>query len=85
VLPDRSAGHARGDRRRANAGQTLDHSGAGAAAPMSREGVDHALRTLRDERDRIRAALSEARIGNGVYYMPPLHLQPALRFLGWEA
>jgi dTDP-4-amino-4,6-dideoxygalactose transaminase len=33
------------------------------------------------ERDRIRAALSEAEIGNAQYYLPPLHLQPALRFL----
>jgi len=34
------------------------------------------------ERDRIRAALTEAEIGNAQYYLPPLHLQPALRFLG---
>jgi dTDP-4-amino-4,6-dideoxygalactose transaminase len=36
------------------------------------------------ERDRIRAALQEAGIGTGVYYSTPLHLQPALRFLGWN-
>jgi dTDP-4-amino-4,6-dideoxygalactose transaminase len=35
------------------------------------------------ERDRIRAALTEAGIGNAQYYLPPLHLQPALRFLGY--
>jgi dTDP-4-amino-4,6-dideoxygalactose transaminase len=35
------------------------------------------------ERDRIRAALQAADIGTGVYYTTPLHLQPALRFLGW--
>ena len=34
------------------------------------------------ERDRIRGALSEAGIGNAQYYLPPLHLQPALRYLG---
>jgi dTDP-4-amino-4,6-dideoxygalactose transaminase len=34
------------------------------------------------ERDRIRAALSEAGIGNARYYLPPLHLQPAFRSLG---
>jgi dTDP-4-amino-4,6-dideoxygalactose transaminase len=34
------------------------------------------------ERDRIRAALTEAEIGNAEYYLPPLHLQPALRYLG---
>ncbi|MFI0410469.1 hypothetical protein [Actinomadura sp. 3N508] len=39
------------------AGLTLEQSGAGAAAPMSREGVDHALRRLRDERDRISTSL----------------------------
>jgi dTDP-4-amino-4,6-dideoxygalactose transaminase len=36
------------------------------------------------ERDRICAALREAGIGTAVYYDPPLHLQPALRYLGWE-
>ncbi|HUQ23910.1 MAG TPA: DegT/DnrJ/EryC1/StrS family aminotransferase [Gaiellaceae bacterium] len=36
------------------------------------------------ERDRIRAALSEAEIGNAQYYLPPLHLQPALSYLGYQ-
>jgi dTDP-4-amino-4,6-dideoxygalactose transaminase len=36
------------------------------------------------ERDRIRAALTEAGIGSATYYTTPLHLQPALRFLGYE-
>jgi dTDP-4-amino-4,6-dideoxygalactose transaminase len=36
------------------------------------------------ERDRIRAALDEAKIGSATYYTTPLHLQPALRFLGGE-
>jgi dTDP-4-amino-4,6-dideoxygalactose transaminase len=35
------------------------------------------------ERDRIRKALSDAEIGNAQYYLPPLHLQPALRYLGY--
>jgi dTDP-3-amino-3,4,6-trideoxy-alpha-D-glucose transaminase len=35
------------------------------------------------ERDRIRAALKEAGIGNAVYYVTPLHLQPALTYLGY--
>jgi dTDP-4-amino-4,6-dideoxygalactose transaminase len=35
------------------------------------------------ERDRIREALDEAEIASGVYYTTPLHLQPALRFLGY--
>jgi dTDP-4-amino-4,6-dideoxygalactose transaminase len=36
------------------------------------------------ERDRIVAALREAEIGCATYYLPPLHLQPSLRFLGYE-
>jgi len=35
------------------------------------------------ERDRIRAALVEAGIGTATYYTTPLHLQPALKFLGY--
>jgi dTDP-4-amino-4,6-dideoxygalactose transaminase len=36
------------------------------------------------ERDAIRNALREAGIGTAAYYVTPLHLQPALRFLGYE-
>ena len=36
------------------------------------------------ERDRIREALTEAGIGNAQYYLPPLHLQPAMRHLGYR-
>jgi dTDP-4-amino-4,6-dideoxygalactose transaminase len=36
------------------------------------------------ERDRIRAALTERGIGSAEYYLPPLHLQPALRYLGYR-
>ncbi len=36
------------------------------------------------ERDRLRAALTEAGIGSAQYYLPPLHLQPALRYLGYR-
>ena len=35
------------------------------------------------ERDRIRKALAAEGIGNAQYYEPPLHLQPALRYLGY--
>ena len=35
------------------------------------------------ERERIAAALDAAEIGNAPYYVTPLHLQPALRYLGW--
>jgi dTDP-4-amino-4,6-dideoxygalactose transaminase len=36
------------------------------------------------ERDLIVAALKDAGIGTATYYTTPLHLQPALRFLGHE-
>ena len=36
------------------------------------------------DRDRFREALSEAEIANASYYVVPLHLQPALRYLGWK-
>jgi dTDP-4-amino-4,6-dideoxygalactose transaminase len=36
------------------------------------------------ERDRIAAALAEREIASAAYYATPLHLQPALRHLGWE-
>ncbi|MFL5930837.1 MAG: DegT/DnrJ/EryC1/StrS family aminotransferase [Gaiellaceae bacterium] len=37
------------------------------------------------ERDRIRDALAREEIASATYYTTPLHLQPALRFLGWKA
>jgi len=42
----------------------------------------YAVRT--PERDLVRAALEEAGIGAASYYVTPLHLQPALRYLGWR-
>jgi dTDP-4-amino-4,6-dideoxygalactose transaminase len=36
------------------------------------------------ERDRLAGALKDADIGFAVYYQPPLHLQPALRYLGYS-
>ena len=36
------------------------------------------------ERERIAAALRERDIASASYYTTPLHLQPALRYLGWE-
>jgi len=36
------------------------------------------------ERDRIREALTAAGVGNAQYYLPPLHLQPALGYLGYS-
>ncbi len=36
------------------------------------------------ERDRLSEALDAARIGHAAYYQPPLHLQPALSYLGYK-
>jgi dTDP-4-amino-4,6-dideoxygalactose transaminase len=41
----------------------------------------YAVRT--PERDRLAAALAEAEIGHAAFYTTPLHLQPALRYLGY--
>jgi dTDP-4-amino-4,6-dideoxygalactose transaminase len=46
--------------------------------------VYHLVVSRHPERDRIVAALQEAGIGSATYYLPPLHLQPALRYLGYE-
>ncbi|HEX3806605.1 MAG TPA: DegT/DnrJ/EryC1/StrS family aminotransferase [Gaiellaceae bacterium] len=35
------------------------------------------------ERDKLAAALKEADIQSAIFYSPPLHLQPALRYLGY--
>jgi dTDP-4-amino-4,6-dideoxygalactose transaminase len=36
------------------------------------------------ERDRVATALREAGISSASYYTTPLHLQPAMRYLGWK-
>ena len=45
--------------------------------------VYHLFVSRSPHRDEIRAALTEAQIGSADYYEPPLHLQPALRYLGY--
>jgi dTDP-4-amino-4,6-dideoxygalactose transaminase len=53
-------------------------------APVDDEGhVYHMYCVRSPERDRLAAALAEAEIGFAIYYQPPLHLQPALRHLGY--
>jgi len=42
----------------------------------------YAVRT--GERESLSAALSEAEIQHAAFYTTPLHLQPALRFLGYS-
>jgi dTDP-4-amino-4,6-dideoxygalactose transaminase len=53
--------------------------------PADEEGHVYHMYVVRSgERDRLREALSTAEIGNAAYYVTPLHLQPALRYLGWK-
>lgn len=48
------------------------------------EHIYHQFCILSPERDRLAAALKEAEIAFAIYYDPPLHLQPALRYLGYS-
>jgi dTDP-4-amino-4,6-dideoxygalactose transaminase len=53
-------------------------------APEDEPGhVYHLFVSRSSERDRIVAALRDAEIGCATYYRPPLHLQPALSYLGY--
>jgi dTDP-4-amino-4,6-dideoxygalactose transaminase len=61
--------------------------GLGAACDLPEDEPGHAYHLFvcrSPERDRIRSALDEARIGSAVYYVTPLHLQPALSYLGYR-
>ena len=54
--------------------------------PSDEDGHVYHMYVVRSaDRDRIAGALTEAEISCASYYVTPLHLQPALRFLGWEA
>jgi dTDP-4-amino-4,6-dideoxygalactose transaminase len=46
--------------------------------------VYHLFVSRSPHRDDIRAALTQAQIGSAEYYDPPLHLQPALGYLGYS-
>jgi dTDP-4-amino-4,6-dideoxygalactose transaminase len=46
--------------------------------------VYHLFFVRSPERDRLAAALSEAGIGHASYYVTPMHLQPAMRYLGYS-
>ncbi len=53
--------------------------------PVDEPGHVYHLFVVRSpDRDRIAAALAEAGISSASYYTTPLHLQPALRHLGWK-
>jgi dTDP-4-amino-4,6-dideoxygalactose transaminase len=56
-----------------------------AETPQDEPGhVYHLFVCRSPDRDRIAASLREHGIGTNLYYLPPLHLQPALRYLGWS-
>ena len=60
--------------------------GLGAACELPEDEPGHVYHLFvcrSPERDVIRAALKEARIGSAVYYATPLHLQPAFAALGY--
>jgi dTDP-3-amino-3,4,6-trideoxy-alpha-D-glucose transaminase len=61
--------------------------GLGGACELPEDEPGHAYHLFvcrSPERDRIRSALKDAGIGSAVYYTTPLHLQPALAYLGYE-
>jgi dTDP-4-amino-4,6-dideoxygalactose transaminase len=54
-----------------------------AELPVDEPGHVYHMYCIRSsERDRLAKALSDAEIGHSAYYIPPLHLQPALHYLG---
>jgi dTDP-4-amino-4,6-dideoxygalactose transaminase len=56
-----------------------------AELPLDEPGHVYHMYCIRtQERERLVAALQEAEIGFAFYYEPPLHLQPALRYLGYK-
>ncbi|HUP32274.1 MAG TPA: DegT/DnrJ/EryC1/StrS family aminotransferase [Gaiellaceae bacterium] len=61
--------------------------GLGDAVELPAEDLGHVYHMYvvrSSDRDRIAAALAEREIASAAYYVTPLHLQPALRYLGWE-
>jgi len=54
--------------------------------PVDQAGhVYHMFVVRSPDRDRIAARLQEAGVASAAYYVTPSHLQPALRYLGYEA
>jgi dTDP-4-amino-4,6-dideoxygalactose transaminase len=61
--------------------------GLGEVAELPRDDPGHVYHMYcvrSSERDRLAAALADEQIGHASYYQPPLHLQPALRYLGYS-
>jgi dTDP-4-amino-4,6-dideoxygalactose transaminase len=75
-----------GDRREAAARYSELGLGEVCEVPIDESGHVYHMYVVRSgERDRIAAALTDAGISCASYYVTPLHLQPALGFLGWKA
>jgi dTDP-4-amino-4,6-dideoxygalactose transaminase len=73
-----------GQRREAAARYSELGLGVACDLPEDEQGHAYHLFVCRSpERDRIRAALKESGIGSAAYYVTPLHLQPALAYLGY--
>jgi dTDP-4-amino-4,6-dideoxygalactose transaminase len=73
-------------RRRAAAARYTELLADVVETPADEDGhVYHMYCVRSPERDRLAAALRDAEIAFAVYYQPPLHLQPALRYLGHSA
>jgi len=75
--------------RRSHAARYLEALGDvdGVELPATLPGNDHVYNqfTVRvRDRDGLRAHLSDNRIGSGIYYPVPLHLQPCFRHLGYR-
>jgi dTDP-3-amino-3,4,6-trideoxy-alpha-D-glucose transaminase len=61
--------------------------GLGAACELPEDEPGHVYHLFvcrSPERERIRAALQQENVGSAVYYSTPLHLQPALAYLGYR-
>jgi dTDP-4-amino-4,6-dideoxygalactose transaminase len=59
--------------------------GDAATLPLDEPGhVYHMYVVRTPDRERVAASLNDSGISSASYYVVPLHLQPALRYLGWE-
>jgi dTDP-4-amino-4,6-dideoxygalactose transaminase len=75
------------NRQRREAAALYGELGLGEACELPQDEPGHVyhLYVVRSpERDRLSEALSAAEIGHAHHYLPPLHLQPALAYLGYR-
>jgi dTDP-4-amino-4,6-dideoxygalactose transaminase len=73
------------DRREAASGYAALGLGEICELPADEPGHVYHMYCVRSaERDRLSSSLHAEEIGHAVYYLPPLHLQPALAYLGYR-